>query len=174
MTEKLKYEVIKKFKDHDDLVNTFQNGSYDDKRHALITVSGSDTPGELAINLFLSYLDDPELKFTAYSCIDHFLETCRNFPLLKILPVLISGMNHEENFIRTHCESALENLVSPGMLTDTELTFDSFNISLEAGQVTDYLKSSDPDKIIIGLLYIFHHPHNNNDLFELLTREMEK
>ena len=30
MTEKLKYEVIREFKGHDDLINALENGNYDD------------------------------------------------------------------------------------------------------------------------------------------------
>lgn len=174
MTEKLTYEIIREFNGHDDLVNALQNGSYDDKRHALLSISDSDTKGELAIDLFLSYLNDPDLKLTAYSCIDNFLETCRDFPLLKVLPVLIEGVNQDDNFIRSHCESALENLVSPGKITETELNFGSFNIPLQKSEVTDYLESLVADKIIIGLLYTFHHPHDDQEFLQLLTRELEK
>ena len=112
MSDNPQYEVLRQFADDGELLQALQTGNYDDKKHALLNVAYSDSEGEAALDLFLSYLKDPELKYVAYLSINMFLETCRSYPLLKVLPVLIIGVDNEEQYISSHCASALENLVS--------------------------------------------------------------
>ena len=163
------YEKIKQFADNHELMLALQTGSITDKRHALLNIAYSDSEGEAALDLFLAYLKDPELKNVAYLSIDMFLETCRSYPLLKILPVLIAGIDNEEKFISSHCASALENLVSPGKITDEKLTFSSFRLDFDVKNLQDYLNSSDPQQIIIALLYLYHHPYKDEELFQILS-----
>ncbi|HWJ26918.1 MAG TPA: hypothetical protein VNS32_10280 [Flavisolibacter sp.] len=168
------YEKIKQFADNHELMLALQTGSITDKRHALLNIAYSDSEGEAALDLFLAYLKDPELKNVAYLSIDMFLETCRSYPLLKILPVLIAGIDNEEKFISSHCASALENLVSPGKITDEKLTFSSFRLDFDVKNLQDYLNSSDPQQIIIALLYLYHHPYKDEELFQILSEQLKK
>ena len=174
MTDKPKYEVLRQFEDDDELMTALRSGSLDDRRHALLNISYGDGSGEVVFDMFLSYINDPELKFTAYLCIDNFLETCRNYPLLKILPTIIAGLGNEEQFIRGHCQSALENLISPGKITDEDLSFNSFQVQFDNTLVSEYLNSLEDEKIIVGLLYTFYQPHKENELFELLNQQLAK
>ena len=174
MRDNPKYEVIRQFTDKDELMHALQNGSFEDKKHALLNIAYSDSEGESAIDLFLAYVDDPELKFIAYLCINMFLETSRSYPLSKLLPIIISGIDHEEKYIRSNCASALEHLISPGKLTEEKLTFNSFRSDFDSSLLQDYLNSSDPQQIIIALLYIFHHPHTDGELFQIVNRQLTK
>ena len=174
MTDQPKYEVLRQFEDDNELMTALQTGSLDDKRHALLNISYGDGNGQVVFDLFLNYINDPELKFTAYLCIDNFLETCRSYPLLKILPTIIAGLDDEEQFIRGHCQSALENLVSPGKVTDEDISFNSFQIQFDDTLVSEYLNSLEDEKIIVGLLYTFYQPHKDNELFELLNQQLTK
>lgn len=174
MTDKPKYEVLRQFEDDDELMTALQHGSIDDKRHALLNISYGEGDGEEVFELFLNYINHPELRLTVYLCIDNFLETCRSYPLLKILPTIISGLDNEEHFIRVHCQSALENLVSPGKITEEELSFNSFQIQFDKTLLPEYLNSLEDEKIIIGLLYTVHQPHKDEELFEILNQQLVK
>ncbi|MCX6319706.1 MAG: hypothetical protein NTW29_20675 [Bacteroidetes bacterium] len=174
MTDQPKYEFLRQFEDDNELMTALQTGSLDDKRHALLNISYSDGNGEVVFDLFLNYINDPELKFTSYLCIDNFLETCRSYPLMKILPSIIAGLDNEEQFIRGHCQSALENLVRPGKITDEDLSFNSFQIKFDNALVSEYLNSLENEKIIVGLLYIFYQPHKDEELFEILNQQLIK
>lgn len=174
MTHEPKYEVLRQFEDDDELMTALKTGTPDIKRHALLNISYGNGEGEVVFDLFLNYVNDPELKFTAYQCIVNFLETCRSYPLLKILPVIIAGMGNEDPFIRMQCEQALENFVSPGKITDEELNFNSFQIRFDDTLVSDHLNSLDEKKIIVGLLYFFHQPHKDEVLFEILNQQLSK
>ena len=174
MTDQPKYEVLRQFADDNELIAALQTGNFEDKKHALLNISYGDGNGEIIFDLFLNYVNDPELKFIAYLCIDNFLETCRSYPLMKILPTIIAGLDSEEQFIRGHCQSALENLVSPGKIADEDLSFNSFQIQLDNSLVTEYLNSLDDKKIIIGLLYTFYQPHKDEELFEMLKQQLTK
>jgi len=174
MNDKPKYEVIKQFTDENDLLKAFESGTYEDKKHALLNIAYSDSEGEAALDLFISYSKDPELWHIAYLSINMFLETCRNFPLLKILPVLISGIANEEQYISTNCASALENLISPGKITDEKLSFKSFQLDFDNKLFEDYLNSTDQQQIIIALLYLFYHPHQDQKLYQILNEQLTK
>lgn len=174
MSDHPQYEVIKQFADSHELMHALQTGGYDDKKHALLNIAYSDSEGEAALNLFSAYTKDPELKYVAYLSIDMFLETCRSYPLLKILPILIEGINNEEQYISSHCASALEKLVSPGKITDEKLTFSSFRLDFDIKHLQDYLNSPDPQLIIIALLYLYHHPHKDEELFQVLNEQLKK
>src|SRR5215204_4227232 len=160
MSDLPKYEVIRQFADSDELMQALQTGNYEDKKHALLNVAYSDSEGEAALDLFLAYISDLELKYVAYLSIDMFLETCRSYPLVKILPTIIAGIDNEEKYISSHCASTLEHLISPGKLTEEKLTFNSFRLDFNENLLQEYLNSLDPQQIIIALLYIFHHSHN--------------
>ncbi|RZL06894.1 MAG: hypothetical protein EOO89_23840 [Pedobacter sp.] len=174
MSDNPQYEVLRQFADDSELLQALQTGDYDDKKHALLNVAYSDSEGEAALDLFLTYLKDTELKYVAYLSINMFLETCRSYPLLKVLPVLITGVDNEEQYISSHCASALENLVSPGKITEEKLTFNSFRLDFSDQLLPDYLNSSDPQQIIIALLYLFHHPHEDQELFQILNEQLTK
>ncbi|WP_276500389.1 hypothetical protein [Terrimonas pollutisoli] len=174
MSDKPQYEVLKQFADNSELLQALQTGNYDDKKHALLNIAYSDSEGEAALDLFLTYLKDPELKYVAYLSINMFLETCRSYPLFKILPVLITGIGNEEQYISSRCASSLENLISPGKITDETLTFSSFGLDFNNQLLPDYLNSSDPQQIIIALLYLFHHPHKDQELFQILNDQLTK
>ena len=168
------YKFLRQFADDSELLQALQTGNYDDKKDALLNVAYSDSEGEATLDLFLTYLKDPELKYVAYLSINMFLETCRSYPLLKVLPILITGVDNEEQYISSHCASALENLVSPGKITDEKLTFNSFRLNFNNQLLPDYLNSSGSQQIIIALLYIFHHPHKDQEFFQILNEQLTK
>jgi hypothetical protein len=172
VTDKPKYEVLRQFTDDNELMTALQTGNFEDKKHALLNISYGDGNGEVVFDLFLSYINEPELEFIAYLCIKNFLETCRSYPLLKILPTIIAGLNNDEQAIRIDCESALGNLVRPGKMTGEDLNFKSFQIQFNNILLPEYLNSFEDEKIIIGLLYVFYQPHNDEELFQLLSQQL--
>lgn len=174
MTDQPKYEVLRNFADDNELIAALRTGNLEDKKHALLNISYGDGNGEVVFDLFLSYISDPELKFIAYLCIDNFLETCRSYPLAKILPTIIAGLDNEEQFIRGHCQCALENLISPRKITGEDLSFNSFLIQFDNALVSEYLNSLEDEKIIVGLLYVFYLPHKDEELFEILNQQLTK
>lgn len=174
MSDQPRYEVLKEFENWEELQAALQGSNHDDRRHALLNVADSDVDGETALRLFLQYINDPNLSFTAYQCIDLFLETCRSFPLALVLPTIINGIDSEEPFIRSHCENALKNLISPGKITDEAISFESFQSSFDPADIHQFLDSNDPEKIILGLLYIYHHPHSDPDIFNVIHQPLAK
>ena len=65
-------------------------------------------------------------------------------------------------------------MVSPGKITDEDLSFNSFQIRFDNGLVSEYLNSLDNEEIIVGLLYIFYQPHKDEELFEILNQQLTK
>ncbi len=174
MKEEPRYEEIKTFSNDFELMHTLKTGNFEEKKHALLNLAYGNGNGEVVFDALLSYINDVELKSIAYLCINQFLETCRSYPLSKILSKLIEGLNNEEKHIRIQCESAFGNLIRPGKITTKSLDFSSFQIQIENNIVKKYLNSPDAEKIIIGILYTFHKQHEDTELFTLLNQQLAK
>lgn len=174
MENEPKYEAIRQFVSSDDLLHALEKGSYTDKKHAILNIAHSDSEGEAALDIFLVFIRDLEMRGDAYLAIDMFMETCRSYPLMKILPILIAGVDDEDEFVSSHSVSALQNMVSPVKGAAEELSFDSFRFNFDVTLLSEHLRSSDPQMVIIGLLYIYHHPHNNHELFDIVSEQLKK
>lgn len=167
-------EFQNNFSENSELLYVLETGSIKEKEHALLNIALGGCNGEEVLTLFIYYLTEPEMESIAYMCIDKFLENYRQYPLLKALPILIDGLQHEQESIRHHCESGLDNLVSPIKLKEEVLNFESFQIPFEYDSLQPYLSSDSAQEIIIALLYLYHHPHKNEDLFKILDDQLAK
>lgn len=167
-------EFQKKFSENSELLHVLETGTIKEKEHALLIIALGGYNGEEVLELFTFYLTEPEMEAIAYMCIDKFLENYRQYPLVKVLPILIDGLEHEQEYIRHHCESGLDNLVSPAKLKEEILNFESFQIPFEYSSLQPYLHSDSAQEIIIALLYLYHHPHRNDGLFKVLDDQLAK
>ncbi len=167
-------EFQNKFSENSELLHVLETGTVKEKEHALLNIALGGYNGEEVLELFIFYLTEPEMEAIAYMCIDKFLENYRQYPLVKVLPILIDGLDHEQESIRHHCQSGLDNLVNPGKLKEEVLNFESFQIPFEYDSLQPSLNSDSAQEIIIALLYLYHHPHKNEDLFKILDDQLTK
>lgn len=162
------------FENNIELMGVLKNGTAKEKEHALLNIALGGHSPKAVLDLFLCYIIDPELEVVAYMCIDKFLENYRQYPLDRVLPVLINGLNHPKETIKHYCQNALDNLVIPGKLKEETLSFESFQISFEYDSLKSYLHSDSAEQIIIALLYLYHRPHANEQLFKVLNEQLTK
>jgi hypothetical protein len=157
-----------------ELVEVLESGTAKEKEHILLNIAMSGDNTEDVLDLFISYTTDPEMEVVAYVCIARFLENSRHYSLLKVLPLLIDGLAHEQEAIRNHCQSGLDNLVSPAKLKEETLNFESFEIAITYDDFLAYLSSDAAQEIIIALLYAYHQPHKDEELFKMLDDQLRK
>lgn len=166
--------ILNEFADNSELLHVLEFGTIKEKEHALLNIALGGHDSEAALDLFLSYTSKPEMEAIAYMCIDKFLENYRQYQLEKVLSLLVLGLEHEQESIRHHCQSGLDNLISPAKLKEETLTFDSFQVDFTYDSLSYHLNSNEPEDIIIALLYLFHQPHKDKELFKILDEQLAK
>ncbi|RYU93060.1 hypothetical protein [Emticicia agri] len=168
------YDFPEEFAENDELMQILENGTIKEKEHALLNIALGGHNSEDVLDLFLYYTADPELEAIAFMCIDKFLENYRHYPLTKILWLLIDGLTNAQESIRYHCQGGLDNLVSPTKLKEETLSFESFQIDFKYDNLAPYLASDSAEEIIIALLYLFYHPHKDEELFKIVDEQLAK
>lgn len=168
------HEFQNELTENSELLQILKTGSIKEKEHTLLNIALGGYNGEEVLELFSYYITQPEMEAIAYMCIDKFLENYRQYPLEKVLPILINGLEHKRESIRHHCQVGLDNLVSPTKLKEEILNFESFQIPFEYDSLQPYLNSDSAQKIIIALLYLYHHPHKDEELFKVLNDQLMK
>lgn len=157
-----------------ELMEVLETGTAKEKEHILLNIALSGDNTEEMLDLFISYTTEPEMEVVAYLCITKFLENSRQYSLLKVLPLLIDGLSHEQEAVRNYCQTGLDNLVSPAKLKEEILSFESFEVTIDYDDFLAYLASDSAQQIIIALLYVYHHPHKDEELFKILDDQLQK
>lgn len=174
MTNPYDNEFLDEFSENSELLHVLETGTIKEKEHSLLNIALGGHDSEAVLELFLFYTTQPEMEAIAYMCIDKFLENYRQYPLTKILPLLIDGLEHRQETIRHHCQTGLDNLVSPNKLKEEKLSFESFDLPFNIDDLSNYLSSDSAREIIIALLYLYHHPHKDEVLFKILDKQLTK
>lgn len=174
MNNPFKQKYPKELADNSEWIEILETGTTKEKEHILLNIAMSGDSTEEVLDLFISYTTDPEMETVAYLCIAKFLENSRHYTLRKVLPLLIDGLAHEQELIRQHCQKGLDNLVSPAKLKEELLNFDAFEDSFGYDDLLAYLSSDSAQEIIIALLYLYHQPHKDEELFKILGDQLAK
>lgn len=167
-------EFPEEFSTNRELVKILETGTLKEKEHALLNIALGGHDAEAVLDLFLWYTNNSEMEVIAYMCIIKFLENYRQYPLPRVLPLLIDGLSNRKDSIRHYCQNGLDNLINPGKLKEETLSFDSFQIPFEYDTLKYNLNSDSAQNIIIALLYMYHQPHKNEDLFKILDEQLSK
>lgn len=174
MSNPTRRKYPKELAENSELIETLETGTAKEKEHILLNIALSGGNTEDVLDLFISYTTEPEMEVVAYLCISKYLENARQYPLLKVLPLLIDGLEHEQESVRNHCQSGLDNLVSPAKLKEEVLNFESFEVVITYEDFLRYLGSDSAQEIIIALLYVYHQPHKDEELFKILGDQLAK